>query len=83
LLEVISQESERLTRIVGDIMLANQIDAGRLRLKDHEFDVAGLVRAVVEEMEASLNGREGSRSSSWHRSPPCGSPATRTGCGRS
>ena len=56
---MISQESERLTRIVGDIMLANQIDAGRLRLKDHEFDVAGLVRAVVEEMEASLNGREG------------------------
>ena len=59
LLEVISQESERLTRIVADILLASQIDAGRLRLKDQEFDAAALVRAVVEEMEASLNGIEG------------------------
>ena len=33
LLEVVAQESERLTRIVGDILLASQIDAGRLRLK--------------------------------------------------
>jgi PAS domain S-box-containing protein len=59
LLEVVAQESERLTRIVGDILLANQIDAGRLRLKDLEFDVAELVRAVVEEMEAVLSGKEG------------------------
>jgi PAS domain S-box-containing protein len=59
LLEVISQESERLTRIVGDILLASQIDAGRLRLKDQEFDAVGLVRAVVEEIAVSLNGAEG------------------------
>ena len=59
LLEVISQESERLTRIVGDILLASQIDAGRLRLKEQEFDAAGLVRAVVEEIAVSLNGAEG------------------------
>jgi PAS domain S-box-containing protein len=59
LLEVVAQESERLTRIVGDILLANQIDAGRLRLKDLEFDVSELVRAVVEEMEAALTGKEG------------------------
>ena len=59
LLEVVAQESERLTRIVGDILLANQIDAGRLRLKDLEVDVAELARAVVEEMEATLSGKEG------------------------
>jgi PAS domain S-box-containing protein len=59
LLEVIAQESERLTRIVSDILLANQIDAGRLRLKDEEFDLAGLVRDVVGEVEASLTGSEG------------------------
>ena len=59
LLEVVAQESERLTRIVGDILLANQIDAGRLRLKNHEFDVAGLVREVVEEVEAAFTGAEG------------------------
>jgi PAS domain S-box-containing protein len=59
LLEVISQESERLTRIVGDILLANQIDSGRLRLTEHEFDVAVLARQVVEQAEASLTGSEG------------------------
>jgi two-component system, OmpR family, phosphate regulon sensor histidine kinase PhoR len=59
LLEVVAQESERLTRIVGDILLASQIDAGRLRLKDQEFDVITLVRAVIEEIEASLTGAEG------------------------
>jgi PAS domain S-box-containing protein len=58
LLEVIAQESERLTRIVSDILLANQIDAGRLRISDHEFDVAGLARGVVEQVEASLTGSE-------------------------
>jgi signal transduction histidine kinase len=59
LLEVIAQESERLTRIVSDILLANQIDAGRLRLSDQEFDAADLARAVVEQVEASLTGSEG------------------------
>jgi PAS domain S-box-containing protein len=59
LLEVIAQESERLTRIVADILLANQIDAGRLRLSDQEFDVAGLVRDLVDQVEASLAGTEG------------------------
>jgi PAS domain S-box-containing protein len=59
LLEVVVQESERLTRIVGDILLANQIDAGRLRLKDLEFDVAELVKAVVDQMQAALSGKEG------------------------
>jgi two-component system, OmpR family, phosphate regulon sensor histidine kinase PhoR len=59
LLEVVAVESERLTRIVGDILLASQIDSGRLRLKDQEFDVIALVRAVIEEIEASLTGAEG------------------------
>jgi two-component system, OmpR family, phosphate regulon sensor histidine kinase PhoR len=58
LLEIIAQESERLTRIVGDILLANQIDAGRLRLSHQEVDLAGLARDVVEEVGATLDGSE-------------------------
>ncbi|HEX7255795.1 MAG TPA: ATP-binding protein [Gaiellaceae bacterium] len=54
LLEVIALECERLTRIVGDILLANQLDAGRLRLVQEEIDVAVLVGEVVEQMRASL-----------------------------
>ena len=58
LLEVIAQESERLTRIVADILLANQLDAGRLRLTDQEVDMAGVARDVVDEMRATLDGRQ-------------------------
>jgi two-component system phosphate regulon sensor histidine kinase PhoR len=56
LLEVIAHECERLTRIVGDILLANQLDAGRLRLVQEEIDVDALVGEVVEQMRASLDG---------------------------
>jgi PAS domain S-box-containing protein len=59
LLEVIAQESERLTRIVGDILLANQIDSGRLRLTEDEFDAAALARQVAEQAQTSLTGTEG------------------------
>jgi two-component system, OmpR family, phosphate regulon sensor histidine kinase PhoR len=58
LLEVVAHECERLTRIVGDILLANQLDAGRLRLIREEIDVQLLVAEIVEEMRASL-GVEG------------------------
>ena len=58
LLEVVALECERLTRIVGDILLANQLDAGRLRLVREEIDVPLLVGEIVEEMRASL-GAEG------------------------
>jgi signal transduction histidine kinase len=54
---VIAQESERLTRIVSDILLANQLDAGRLRLTTQEVDIARLASDVVEEMQATLDGR--------------------------
>ena len=56
LLEVIAHECERLTRIVGDILLANQLDAGRMRLVREEIEVDVLVREVVEQMRASLDG---------------------------
>ena len=56
LLEVIAHECERLTRIVGDILLANQLDAGRMRLVQEEIEVDALAREVVEQMRASLDG---------------------------
>ena len=58
LLEVISQESERLTRIVGDILLANQLDAGRLKFKQREVDLACIAREAIEELRATLVARE-------------------------
>ena len=50
LLEIITGECERLTRIAGDILLANTLDAGRLGLEEQRVEVVPLVRAVAEEM---------------------------------
>jgi PAS domain S-box-containing protein len=58
LLEVIASESERLTRIASDILLANSLDSGRLRLDREQVDIAVLAADVFEEMRASLAGRE-------------------------
>ena len=49
---LIAEESERLGRIVNEILLANQLDAGRLDLEAEPFDAADLVERVVEATRA-------------------------------
>jgi PAS domain S-box-containing protein len=45
---LIADESERLGRIVNEILLANQLDAGRLDLEFEPFDPRDLLERVVE-----------------------------------
>jgi signal transduction histidine kinase len=52
LLEVIADESERLTRIAGEILLANNLDSSGLALEQEEVDLATLVTDVVGEVRA-------------------------------
>jgi PAS domain S-box-containing protein len=47
-ISLISDESERLSRIVNDILLANQLDADRLDLETEPFDAGELVDRVAE-----------------------------------
>ena len=49
---LIADESERLGRIVNEILLASQLDAGRLDLDAEPFDAAELVERVVEATRA-------------------------------
>jgi PAS domain S-box-containing protein len=49
---LIADESERLSRIVNEILLASQLDAGRLDLESEPFDAAELVDRVVEATRA-------------------------------
>ncbi len=58
LLDVIAQESERLTRIAGDILLASTIDSGRLRLARERVDFGALAREVVDEMRVCFAQRD-------------------------
>jgi PAS domain S-box-containing protein len=49
---LIAEESERLGRIVNEILLANQLDSGRVDLGTEPFDPAELVERVVEAARA-------------------------------
>jgi PAS domain S-box-containing protein len=49
---LIADESERLGRIVNEILLANQLDAGRLDIQFEPFDATELVERVVEATRA-------------------------------
>jgi two-component system phosphate regulon sensor histidine kinase PhoR len=55
---VITAESERLTRIAGDILLANTLDSGRLRLETGRVDLGGLAQEVVDEMRSAFAERD-------------------------
>jgi two-component system phosphate regulon sensor histidine kinase PhoR len=47
-ISMIVDESDRLGRIVNQILLANQLDVGRLDLETEPFDAAELIMRVVE-----------------------------------
>ena len=53
-ISLITDESERLSRIVNEILLASQLDAGRLDLASEPFDSAELVERVIEAARAHL-----------------------------
>src|SRR6476646_6821707 len=58
LLQVIAQESERLSRVASDILLANRIDSGRLQLETRPLDVARLAEEVVDQLRSCFADRE-------------------------
>jgi signal transduction histidine kinase len=57
LLEIIASESERLTRIAGEILLANNLDSGRLALEQQHVDVGRLVKGVIREVRTAFADR--------------------------
>jgi signal transduction histidine kinase len=48
LLSVISDQSERLAHLVNDILLASQVESGRLVLASQQVDVSELARRAIE-----------------------------------
>ena len=51
---IISSESERLARVIDDILLASHLDSGRLKFASAPVDVRALVADVVESMQMHL-----------------------------
>jgi PAS domain S-box-containing protein len=58
LLDVIAQESERLSRIADDILYASNLDSGQFVLGEKRIDLRALAQDVVEEMRACFADRE-------------------------
>jgi two-component system, OmpR family, phosphate regulon sensor histidine kinase PhoR len=54
LIGIISTESERLARVIDDILFASHLDSGRLRMASERVDVAGLAQEVAEAMGLQL-----------------------------
>ena len=58
LLEVIAAESERLSRIAGEILLASNLDSGRFSVERQQLEAEELVTEVVDEMRALVASRQ-------------------------
>ncbi len=52
-LSIVKRNSDRLMRLVGDLLVAGQIEAGKLSLEVEEVDVAGLARDTAESVAHS------------------------------
>ncbi len=51
-LRVIEDETDRLARLVSDILDVSRIESGRLELKRRDFDLAKLARIVIGKLES-------------------------------
>jgi signal transduction histidine kinase/GAF domain-containing protein len=54
LMDMIDSEAERLSGIVGQILLTGQLDAGRLPVEYERFDPVALTKSVVDSAELHL-----------------------------
>ena len=54
LLEMIGAQSTRLTQITEEVLLANRLDRGDLRIDSERVDIAELVRGAVDAMREQL-----------------------------
>jgi two-component system sensor histidine kinase/response regulator len=56
-LQKANESNERQLRIVSDLLKVAQVDAGKVRLRKSDVDVAGLIRDVVKEQRKTFDGR--------------------------
>jgi two-component system phosphate regulon sensor histidine kinase PhoR len=54
-LRVIEEETDRLTRLISDLLDVSRIDSGKLELKTREFDFVKLVKIVVEKIQSQAD----------------------------
>ncbi len=55
-LRVIEEETDRLTRLISDLLDVSRIESGRMELKKRRFDMVKLAEIVVEKMRSQSPG---------------------------
>ncbi|MBV9604901.1 MAG: CHASE3 domain-containing protein [Solirubrobacterales bacterium] len=56
-LTIVKRNSDRLMRLVGDLLVAGQIEAGKLKLERDDVDVAELARETAELVASSAQAK--------------------------
>jgi signal transduction histidine kinase len=54
LLEMIATQAARLSRITEEVLLTSNLDRGAVRVEHEPVDVAGVIRATVEELQPQI-----------------------------
>lgn len=70
-LSVVDRNATRLLRLVGDLLFAAQVEAGRLQLELGEIDLAAVAREAVEAARPVAEDREIALASEIADMPPC------------
>jgi len=73
-LRVVEEETDRLTRLISDILDVSRIESGRLELKKRKFDMARLVRIVTDKMQSQASNHHISLESPDGITPVGGDP---------
>ena len=53
-LEMIATQATRLSRITEEVLLTSNLDRGAVRVEQEPVDVAGVIRATVEELQPQI-----------------------------
>jgi len=54
-LSVVEEETDRLTRLISDLLDVSRIESGKLELKRRDFDIAKLVKIVADKMQSQTS----------------------------
>jgi two-component system phosphate regulon sensor histidine kinase PhoR len=54
-LQVVEEETDRLTRLVSDILDVSRIESGRLELKRRDFDLSKLIQITINKLQSQAS----------------------------
>jgi signal transduction histidine kinase len=69
-LNIINNQSERLTRLIGDLLNLSRIESGKRGWKKEKLDTSRIVEEAVRELSSLSNQKQIEIESRWHSAVP-------------